>query len=272
MYFYRSLCGLILLKNRLNDRLLISTLLSTSLSNLKQKGFPIERVFNLQASHRLREAQEVKKNERYRAESEQRSLHSHQAPSSQPPSYDDTFSTNKKFPLEERQLLQSLCTMFPNISPEVIKSLIVKHTNNPDAITAVTNELLDYKAPPQKEIDHIRGNSSASSPVDNDSPVQDNNYGGMLNKFTERLQKSGWGEKLLGAISTTSNNSSPPSSRQREESIRAPVSKITPDFTNNLEQQLKNSLTSLKTTTEESIRAQIPNDPPVIPSLEASSR
>ncbi|KAJ3078512.1 hypothetical protein HK102_004456, partial [Quaeritorhiza haematococci] len=67
-----ALCTVIFRKTRLNDRLLLSTLLSTSLANLKRKGFPVDRVLNLQAS-RLREAQKVKEaQERFQREEEEK--------------------------------------------------------------------------------------------------------------------------------------------------------------------------------------------------------
>ncbi|KAI9364960.1 hypothetical protein DFJ73DRAFT_619935 [Zopfochytrium polystomum] len=71
----QALGKIIFVKSRLNDSLLLSTLLSTSLLNLKRKGFPVDRILNLQEA-KLKAAAALLEAERQAKLSEARSANS----------------------------------------------------------------------------------------------------------------------------------------------------------------------------------------------------
>ncbi|KAJ1960619.1 hypothetical protein IWQ62_004162, partial [Dispira parvispora] len=197
------LCKLLFARCRLNDALLLETLLSTSLAHLKRKGFPVERVLNYPKPV---------------------------APAAPPPSSTPTRSdsqsspvaTNTTKPSSETKLpnlppalqphLRQLQGMFPDCDPGYLQRCLMAEKH--DHVTQVSNKLLDQGYPRRAREEasstgecKAKDSAPISNPVTSDQrehppkptepenqvPSSDSlgsNPTGLFGRFTRQLQTS----------------------------------------------------------------------------------
>ncbi|KAJ3065081.1 hypothetical protein HDU98_011523 [Podochytrium sp. JEL0797] len=296
----QALGKLIFRKGRLNDALLLSSLLSTSLLNLKRKGFPVDRILNLQQgklkaakAQELQHQQEQQKllqqqqqQQQQQQLQQQRQMEQQQAERKSQTSIDNkppppSSITNQK----EAAAMATLLTMFPDIDTNYLKSLVEgEKSSAPKAIENISNQLLDTdypKAAPSPP-SYRDQRSSVSSERDSKaiSPVKDSKSGFLGNLW----------DRAKGVTSTTppprvdsagGPSAAPPSQHQSTPTSgpspsgplntpggMKPVEDVTPQYTQNLKQQLSSSVKSVKPAFDKSFRATIPNEPapePMVP-------
>ncbi|KAI8616956.1 hypothetical protein BC830DRAFT_1115804 [Chytriomyces sp. MP71] len=152
-------------KCRLNDSLLLSSLLSTSLMNLKRKGFPVDRILNLQegklkaamAKKQQEEAAQAEAARKQRDESAKAALSSKNASSdsmyqsasdlkSPLPTPQATMNTNA-VDSQAAAAVATLVAMFPDADPEFLKSQVDAEKGNAKAVETISNRLLDSGYP-----------------------------------------------------------------------------------------------------------------------------
>jgi hypothetical protein len=241
---------------RLNDKLLVSTLLSTSLNNLRNKGFPVERILNLQKS-KLRAAETAKRQEESKLQAISR---------------------------DESSAYSQLSSLFPDIDRRYLTKLLANEAGSiAEIITRLSNQLLDGDYPKDPSRDSSSSNAppsySSSDNVSNPTPAavskpnphldskpkqQDlvksspssssgsprNPKSGGGESMLDKISKGGWAGGFMDSIRKAASGSS--------ETISSEDAPITPDFTKNIEDHLKRSLASLSTETKD-FSARVPN-------------
>ncbi|KAI9333392.1 hypothetical protein BDR26DRAFT_608068 [Obelidium mucronatum] len=179
----QALGKVIFRKCRLNDALLLSSLLSTSLINLKRKGFPVDRILNLQegklkaaiAKKQQEDAKaaadaaaaakaQAKAEEYQRQQSIQReqsrqpleqqqqaskSLQSQQQQSDLSRQQPDSKSSSSSSLTMDQQAVTTatILAMFPDVDRAFLQSLVDSEKSNPKAIESISNKLLDTEYP-----------------------------------------------------------------------------------------------------------------------------
>ena len=137
---------IVLRKPRLNDFLLISTLLSTTLENLKRKGFPIDRIMNLIANK-----------------------------SKAPPpvaTIVEPAPTNTTLSRANTTEFDDLKTMFPDADPDYIQNQL--KSKGPSQVDEIANEMLETGYPKTTNED-----APSRSSTQKENPLFD-----AINKFT----------------------------------------------------------------------------------------
>ncbi|KAJ3116936.1 hypothetical protein HDU96_008336 [Phlyctochytrium bullatum] len=275
---WQSIGKIIFKKCRLNDSLLLSTLLSTSLTNLKRKGFPVDRILNLQES-KLKEAA-IKA-----AVKNSPSLTPPQIRSNQTPQTPDDSSTkaqsNEKTPLES-----ALNGLFPDADPQFLQKMIRGNEKNPNALETISNRLLDEgypKKPPALDGASLKpgkkeepvvtpagtqlkapgGWPETSDPeVSKQSSTKNSNSSDDMFQTITRLAdnvRNNWLPDLWsGAKATTTQPVDRVSTTSGGEQA---MSEITPQHTENLKRQLSQAVSSVKQAKEANIRAEVPFEP-----------
>ncbi|KAJ3107750.1 hypothetical protein HDU97_003420 [Phlyctochytrium planicorne] len=259
----QALGKVIFKKCRLNDALLLSTLLSTSLLNLKRKGFPVDRLLNLQES-KLKEAK-MKAAQNFTASSTP-------STSTTPPPV-----TSSPIPAPAQSTAvapngveSSLLLMFPDISRDYLRKLLAENSGKQDVLDIISNKLLDDKYP--KESPNRIPNASKDQ-----TPSAISTPGGWPEAQTP--PKSGNDEDLFGRLNklagTVRNNwipdlfSSPTKQGTQTQAVSTPgaqaensnPSEITPQHTEHLKKQLSMAVSSVKESKDASFRARIPFEP-----------
>ncbi|KAJ1925062.1 hypothetical protein IWQ60_004808 [Tieghemiomyces parasiticus] len=153
------LCRLLFSKTRLNDTLLLETMLATPLDALKRKGFPVDRVLNLKKSVVSGEPPAPRPVPPPVVPSP-RTLDKMSASSIAPPpaapgkgpsplpSYDEAVGV-AALPASQRPLHAQLQTLFPDCDPEYLTKCLreVKGSSGDDAVAQISNRLLDRDYP-----------------------------------------------------------------------------------------------------------------------------
>ncbi|KAJ1551414.1 hypothetical protein HK096_011447, partial [Nowakowskiella sp. JEL0078] len=282
---------LIFLKCRLNDALLLSTLLSTSLVNLKRKGFPVDRILNLTAS-RLKEAailQEQKRQQAERMMEEEKKRLREQSEKT----VTDQLSTSvaPPVPRKEKNSLDSTLTqsvmkdvedltkIFPDVdlgyARQEVEKLGSKMASD-QKLQTLTNRWLESSY--QKKSLEPKENDTLNADKSKSSEAEEENLYNMFNRVGKSLGL--WDSNSTNKVSGTSENGSPPlppRHDQEESKISKTVTKqtsstvapgppanpleqINPEFTKSLKNQLSRSLQSLQSNRDPGFRADIPGD------------
>ncbi|KAI9197496.1 uncharacterized protein BJ171DRAFT_519741 [Polychytrium aggregatum] len=138
---------------RLNDSLLLSTLLSTSLVNLKRKGFPVDRILNLTAS-KLKQAVPApppkpveQKAAQQASMSPAREASASTGPKPAPPPHSTNSSPPTNGPTDASMgtMLSQLSAIFPDADLEYLRQELAKHTR--DQVETVSNHMMDHDYP-----------------------------------------------------------------------------------------------------------------------------
>ncbi|RKO84738.1 hypothetical protein BDK51DRAFT_30133 [Blyttiomyces helicus] len=255
-----SALGRILFKNpRINDSLMLGTLLSTSRANLKRKGFPVERIRNLQAG-KVKASQLAPPALKTTEERK-------------PPSSNDKLSPNARMLLD----------IFPDADPNYIQRL-VDSVGSRQTVQEIAARLLetDYpKAPvepppvqrsqaPRPE-DLLGQMSKLTKSLGDNISTFWSGLSGTPPRATSPLPPSST-SSMPGGWKSESNISSPadvvpgPSSPPQPPHVRRPVIDISTNHVANLQASLAASVASLRPASTSAFSATIPDDPPLPPS------
>ncbi|KAI9105922.1 hypothetical protein DFS34DRAFT_601439 [Phlyctochytrium arcticum] len=256
----RSIGHIILRNCRLKDSLLLSTLLSTSVQNLRRKGFPVDRILKL-TDNRLRNAQIVKEqkqatavpepNTRNVSDGSQRTLSADDVDASQPSLVDD------KIQREVDQLL----AIFPDADPAFLQRELQQASGSREPVLVVTEKLLDM-GDQYPKTGRLENKKRASNGEDNGM------FGNFLGKARDKIKNKGLSGlyELAGeSIAGTSSNRSPEPQRTRpnqHSGTNMPAEELTRNSAVNLKNHLASSISSLRGTAESAFKARVPNDPP----------
>lgn len=230
-----SLGRIIFKQVRLNDSLLLSTLLSTSLENLRRKGFPVDRILNL--TQHLKLAKPVAELQKTAGS------------------------------VEDLKQLQS---MFPSIDPILIKTELERAQGTEDPLAIAANSIVEKATAISKTVTPTRRDAVPPSPQHRE-PTQgkttEEQGGGGLSQMFNRF--SGSMLKNLGIASPVVDkpHSVPPPNLPVTKNIDAPNTRtrsITPQSTQAIKSQLSQSVSTLSTIKDSQFRAQIPSDPDAV--------
>ncbi|KAJ3288068.1 hypothetical protein HDU79_005116 [Rhizoclosmatium sp. JEL0117] len=298
----QALGKVIFRKCRLNDALLLSSLLSTSLINLKRKGFPVDRILNLQEGklkaaiakrqEEAAKAQELQKQQQQQREAERQAAEARYTESqSKQTSLDKKPTSNLTPDPKQVAVTSTLLTMFPDIDRDYLHSLVESEKSNPKAIEAISNKLLDSDYPKSQNLPTPPATASAQTerpPSSSSSSSSQNDFKSPLGSKDDLLKsvkdtvKSGFlGNLWDKATGSSSSINSTKSEQQKlmQNSGQTPAAggngggvptpggmkpmteEITPQYTQNLKQQLTSSINTVKPAYDQSFRATIPNEP-----------
>ncbi len=228
-----ALSRIIFKQPRLNDSLLLSTLLSTSLENLRRKGFPVDRILNLKKT--MNYVEQIK-----------------------PPQSLSDLVTSSDIKDERVEQLSSL---FPDIERSVIMKELQKAEGSQNALAMAANALAE-RSTKESQANSLQDKKAAQSPSLSERNGSRSESGGMfnlINSFKKNLgfqdQKSPKSISESTNIGTNSNdlNRPPPNSLDRH---------INPGNTVAIKNQLSNSISGLSTVDESRIHAKTPMDLP----------
>ncbi|KAJ3412284.1 hypothetical protein HDV05_000995 [Chytridiales sp. JEL 0842] len=226
----QSLGKVIFKKCRLNDSLLLSTLLSTSIINLRRKGFPVDRILNLQEG-KLKAA-EVKAAASPSQSSDSISSKASEPnppvppPKIPPSSTSSSLSTLATNPpsREVADAMDKVGALFPDVDPEFLRKQIEAERGSRNAVEAVSNRLLDMDypkatlptSPPSKtpsdthnkslsKVDEKPPMTPGGWPGSNPSSSSTSNVNddliGSINRLADNVVRRGWLGDLLGMSS-----------------------------------------------------------------------
>ncbi|KAI9138940.1 hypothetical protein BKA69DRAFT_1126967 [Paraphysoderma sedebokerense] len=178
----RGLSDLLFKRPKLNDALLLSTMLSTSLDNLRRKGFPVDRILNI--------APQLKKATPPASPSSQSPSLQRKLPElpSPPDNSKDGFQMS-----QELAAFKELKEMFPDVDSNFLRGLIQKEKDNP--VMNVSNQLLDMKYP----VESNREESPTKSELGQDSSLSKSNSNSTLAEKKPLLEKQ---ESIPGGFSS----------------------------------------------------------------------
>ncbi|KAJ3193124.1 hypothetical protein HK101_005381 [Irineochytrium annulatum] len=274
---------------RLNDALLLSTLLQTSLVNLKRKGFPVDRVLRLQKG-KLEAAIAHREAERHREEERQREAERkaesnvalNQGPeTSRPPVPPKAINAPAPAVLS---IMQNIAMMFPDIEPGFLRSLVESEKGSGEQIIAkIANRLIEEDYPkasvppsrtstPKTDETPPAYNSAEGSPSrapgawpeDRKTvtrapstlpPPADDLLGSFLSNVRKQLPDFGWG---IGATPSKPGTAQRPTAGPSRIGNSAPIEDVSPAYTAGLKSELERSLSSVRQTSESSFHASIP--------------
>ncbi|ORY08409.1 hypothetical protein K493DRAFT_272766 [Basidiobolus meristosporus CBS 931.73] len=267
------LCKILFSKSRLNDALLLETLLSTSLQHLKRKGFPVDRILNHQKA--VTPAATPKPVEPAPPRS---STPPKGSPASdQPPPYEPKGPTQPApLPAHLNPYFSQLQAMFPDCDPNYLKSCLLEEKR--DHVARVSNRLLDDTYPrlpnhtTQKERTAVGGKQPAPQPPATTPPTPVPTSSNLMDRLSRRFQSgiNDWYksyDKPSGPSTTTIDDSEskhqpipggfpslprPPKSQSQSSSSSPnpsqpggePVNTVGPDHTELLQRSLKSSVDS----------------------------
>jgi hypothetical protein len=199
----------------LNDSLLLSTLLSTSIINLRRKGFPVDRILNLQQG-KLKAAT-VKAAESPNQSSESLSQNTQQqplppAPPQKTPAVPANYSPTSEF--------AQLAALFPDIDHDFLRQQLEAEKGNRHAVETVSNRLLDMDYPKMKSLPPAPSMNEKNTaknddkqiaapggwPASADSKSNDSvdDLMGTINRFADTVRR-GWLGDMLGVAAPASN-------------------------------------------------------------------
>ncbi|KAK9702383.1 hypothetical protein K7432_011269 [Basidiobolus ranarum] len=255
-----TLAKLVLKKKSLNDSFLWSSLLSTSLINLKRKGFPVDRILNAKKAEIAR----IEAAEKVSAAAAAAAL-----------------AASKLSAKQTEEYLSQLKELFPDCEPGYLANALSEESE--DHVQRVTEKLLESGYPKiQKPLPGSFPNSSSNNnrisklpePQPNALPQPPNKsrpssvfgsgalssgYGGSL--FNKLKSLSAWGkdsrsnsprpslEGSQNASPTTSGvipsgSESPSSGHEDKGGIPQPIKSFSPDYHNNLQNSLKAAISN----------------------------
>ncbi|KND02056.1 uncharacterized protein SPPG_02560 [Spizellomyces punctatus DAOM BR117] len=271
----RSIGKVILRNCRLKDSLLLSTLLSTSVQNLRRKGFPVDRILKL-TDNKLKNAQVIMQEQARQQQTAVQAAANSPTPPTVPPKNGSTDDMSPTVAEAVRQLQ----AIFPGADPGFLRREVEARIGSRQPVLDVTEKLLDAgdeypKANPSEAA--LNGvppaGSSQSSQPSSSAPAVDGLFGGFLSKARDKIKNKGLtglvelaGESLLPPVSTNQHGGYQPIPPGGG-GTTMPAEEITPNSTVNLKSHLSNSIASLRGTQEPNFRAEIPLNPPPTPSM-----
>ncbi|KAJ2999974.1 hypothetical protein HDV02_001231 [Globomyces sp. JEL0801] len=217
-----ALAKLILKKHRLSDSLLISTFLSTSLTNLTQKGFPVDRILNLQAKR----------------DNPPPTLISSQA---EPVGGKNGSSVRSNQDISSKQ----------NI-PTTKSDTQVRTANEPK--TSLRNDFGDSKSTSRKSVSDIDGDTTPDvQPTKRPSSSNISSiFGGIMKNFTKNPSvNSGGTESTKVSNDSNSSHNHLPVPKQNT---------INPSQTKTLQNQLKQSVATVSSSRDSNVKSNFPNE------------
>ncbi|KAI8902649.1 hypothetical protein BC833DRAFT_616580 [Globomyces pollinis-pini] len=217
-----ALAKLILKKHRLSDSLLISTFLSTSLTNLTQKGFPVDRILNLQAKR----------------DNPPPTLISSQA---EPVGGKNGSSVRSNQDISSKQ----------NI-PTTKSDTQVRTANEPK--TSLRNDFGDSKSTSRKSVSDIDGDTTPDvQPTKRASSSNISSiFGGIMKNFTKNPSvNSGGTESTKVSNDSNSSHNHLPVPKQNT---------INPSQTKTLQNQLKQSVATVSSSRDSNVKSNFPNE------------
>ncbi|KAI8829064.1 hypothetical protein BJ741DRAFT_538973 [Chytriomyces cf. hyalinus JEL632] len=300
----QALGKVIFKKGRLNDSLLLSSLLSTSLVNLKRKGFPVDRILNLQEG-KLKAAMAKKQQQEATERREAEVLKKNQEAELKAQPLPPVVNSNAAVPPSAE--MAALSSMFPNADKTFLAAQIEAEKGNARAVETISNRLLDTNYPKAKApqppaspaptpptnntppAQMSKNNSASDELIKSASKIADSVKGGFLgnlwNSAKGQLPKTDDERKSLmkpdassSSNSLNSSSSSTPHKQQTQQTPQMgprdgapgggpPIEEITPNYTENLKKQLSSSINTVKPSTDASFRATIPNESDLKPEV-----
>lgn len=224
-----SLSRIIFKKPRLNDSLLLSTLLSTSLENLRRKGFPVDRILNLKkAMNYVEQAQSQQKVEPSVAR------------------------------LDPQGKLAQLSSLFPDIDQSIIMEELRKATGTQNPIMVAADALAELSLQNPKSDQTIRDKKSIQNDKGLDPTRNTDEYSGGMFKMLNSIKKNlGFQTEASQPLSSSGNGSNQnpilPNTVDRN---------INPSNTMVIKNHLSNSISRLSTVDDSRIHTKVPMDPP----------
>ncbi|KAJ3023841.1 hypothetical protein HKX48_000529 [Thoreauomyces humboldtii] len=232
--------GQVVLRNcRLKDSLLLSTLLSTSLENLRRKGFPVDRILRL-SDNKIRNAQ----------------VHAEkQLP---PPGSNDTLANAplvpSKSPVGSLSDLAMLRQLFPDADQQHLQRELAEASSQGQGVDDVAAKMLDAPYPKRRESDKQLAPITPSS----GSPISANDgVLGLFGKAKDRIARDGLGGLMNLAQETLSGSSSPTFNP-----ANAGPANLSTHSTEALRNHLEKSVSTLRGTRESAFKATIATDQP----------
>ncbi|ORX44853.1 hypothetical protein BCR36DRAFT_334006 [Piromyces finnis] len=277
----RVLGQILFKKCGLNDSLLLSTLLSTSLINLKQKGFPVDRIISEKIKKHNANQSKTTSNSAsnsYRGSTEnitEPSQNMNKLQSSEPSNNIDSKTQN---------CFNQLNQLFPNIDTKFLLNFI-KSQNTTD-IQQLCNKLIDIDnngelkktestSPEQQQtntnqIENNKSNSNEGLENENDKRMDSDNslIKSKLNRFSKNFIK-GW--RSHHSSKSNSENSLTEESKikmpggfdQMIQDVNTPppqpIKQITPNYTKELKQRLENAIDHCHSSDEHDINSTVRN-------------
>ncbi|EGF81075.1 hypothetical protein BATDEDRAFT_24744 [Batrachochytrium dendrobatidis JAM81] len=262
---------LVLRMPRLNDNLMLSTLLSSSIENLNRKGFPVDRILNLRASKLKIPSKAVVETSKHLSRDTMSQNNNSSESGSRTSLYDSKKIDSSPKRLDEtdesilKNKVQELLSIFPDADPKFLYNRL--RVLGVDNLQQIVGEMMDIgypKVPPP----YTPNNLGQNGDVGNNSLVPKQEMGpsrqnadnssliGMFNKFTGiDLTKNI--EKL-----TSMTQQSRSSLNDQQALVKhAPTTDITPQETHRLKSQLKQSIATARPERNAAFRSTVPNDP-----------
>ncbi|KAJ3027400.1 hypothetical protein HDV00_011219 [Rhizophlyctis rosea] len=264
----RMLGTALLRRCKLNDILILSTLLSSSIVNLRRKGFPVDRILGL-SSNKFKKVTPVATPPPVAA----------QAPAG---STETLVGDSGRDPGQQQQQqkdvpgVQQLKSMFPDADEGFLRREVEKaYREGNGRVEDVIDRMLGGEYP--KEQSMVK-QPNTRTPGDWQSTSQsqesgEHNQPGLdlntLTRFTRDFTRSLGLDGFFGSGPATPTPEREPliQQQQRTTTVRTGTTmpteevKITPGHTSQLKAHLEQSISTLRGTTESNIRATIPNDP-----------
>ncbi|KAJ3047161.1 hypothetical protein HK097_000176, partial [Rhizophlyctis rosea] len=267
----RALGGVVLRHCRLNDTLLLEKLMSSSLGNLRRKGFPVDRILGtVQHSGKFKVAEQQQQQEQ-------------EQQSTAVAARDAGARVGGK---EGQEMVEMLKSMFPDADLGYLRREVEKGLKGGQKIEDVVDRVLasgaqmDTPAGRKESANNSRAGSRESVRSEDDGGgggFSFRNLGKRLEGFYKEISgippaASDRAETPSSSASwvTESESPSPPQKQQRTQKVTTvvrntgttmPVEEIGPGMTSKLKDHLEKSIGTLKGTRESNIRATIPADP-----------
>jgi len=286
-----ALGKLLFRKTRLNDALLLSTLLSTSLTNLKRKGYPVDRILRITAA-KLKEATPSKE---YLEEQKMEAARREDLKLKQSKSIDNINSLSKSGSnqnMTDTAILQGyveqLQSLFPDADPEYLKRLV--EAEGSDHVTNASNKVLDDPNYPRFTSSNVP-NPPSSDLIRSQSNSSMNSFPGSnffkslgINRVANTIKNWTGIDAIQSHTPSSSNESSitplpgafPNKNQQEEETsrrqIERPIGDHTAEFKERLKNDLHRSISSCHSNTSSNLSTNFPTDPVVPEEYHAQCR
>ncbi|KAI8818837.1 uncharacterized protein EV422DRAFT_167088 [Fimicolochytrium jonesii] len=273
----RSIGQVILRNSRLKDSLLLSTLLSTSVQNLRRKGFPVDRILKL-TDNKMKHAQVIKEKQQLKQETPTSSQNTLDSRESSATSSVDTLeggsatSPGKKGSPETLNAVQTLAQMFPTADRKYLREQIDAATKTGKSVTDVANAILESGDTYPKQKEGGGGKSAVKEKGDGHRASNEGLFEGLFKSGIRNMV-----EFAQSAVSPTRGHADdehghghgphtgPPHTGSHTQPTSPNTDPATPTSTAHLKSHLAQSIASLRATRESGFRATIPRDAPAPP-------
>ncbi|KAJ3334211.1 hypothetical protein HDU76_006583 [Blyttiomyces sp. JEL0837] len=304
-----ALGKLIFRKCRLNDSLLLSTLLSTSLTNLQRKGFPVERILSLQEEKIKKAKMAAEQAKALERENSAAAAQGEREIAKQPNS---KIESNSSFESNLKQLVD----IFPQVDRNLLRKMLEEEENSDKPLERVTDRALGLQAkdsgspgqekrpkplsppgswPSNDDVSSDRQLQKSSTSGTAESPMIDPTIYNKLNQMASSWLGEMWSggsskPPESGQNAQRPNSSAPqhtqsfstdgpgsssiPGNMGRIESSETSrkMEEISPVFTDLLKEQLAGGVSAVKPSKDSMVKATIQPEPPapVVPHRHAT--